>query len=169
MHGDRLSTRKTVRTLPVSVRFHLCQQVEGAGEPATEELGQYQARTDHAAQDFLEGRCTQRLPQGVLEVCAGASAAWRSGRPDRPGPDRPSPDLVLARSFWRAVPAVLVSLRSSSAMACRRRQSMLTRSTFSEASLGGWLPTESRSVMSWWHRVHGSLWAMRSARYLEPA
>src|SRR5258707_13067375 len=106
MHGDRLSTRKTVRTLPVSVRFHLCQQVEGAGECGTEELGQYQARTDHAAQDFLEGRCTQRLPQGVLEVCAVASAAWRSGSPDRPGPVRPSPDLVRARSI--CLPAVRV-------------------------------------------------------------
>src|SRR6266478_5803439 len=95
MHGDRLSARKTVCALPVSVRFHLCQPVEGAGERGTEELGQHQARTDHAAQDFLEVR-------------AGASAAWRPGRPDWLGPDRPSPDHVRTRSVSR--PAERVEL-----------------------------------------------------------
>ena len=45
--------------------------------PRAEELGQYQARPDHAAQHFLEGRRARRLPEGVLEVCARPAA--RSG------------------------------------------------------------------------------------------
>src|SRR5258707_9705898 len=65
--------------------------------------------------------------------------------------DPDSAELLASRAGSR------VGLRSSSAMACRRRRSMLTRSNSSEASLGGWPPSKSRSVMPWWHRVRGSL------------
>ena len=50
-----------------------------------EELGQYQARPDHAAQYFLEGRRARRLPEGVLEIRAAAAAAGRHRGPDRFG------------------------------------------------------------------------------------
>ena len=67
----------------------------------TEELGQYQARADHAAQYFLEGRRARRLPEGVLEIRARAPAPRRHRGPDRLGDDRASPDHVRARSLWR--------------------------------------------------------------------
>ncbi len=65
------------------VRIHLCQPAQGPGQPGVEELGQYQARTDHAAQHLLEGRRARRLQAGVLEIRAGAAAAWRHRGSDR--------------------------------------------------------------------------------------
>ena len=70
--------------------------------PGDEELGQYQARPDHAAQYLLEGRRARRLPEGVLEIRAAAAAAGRHRGPDRFGDDRASSDHVRARSLGRS-------------------------------------------------------------------
>ena len=57
-------------------------------DAAAEELGQYQARPDHAAQHLLEGRRARRLPESVLEICAGPAAARRHRGSDRLDDDR---------------------------------------------------------------------------------
>ncbi len=77
MHGSRLPAGKAVRALPVSVRLHLFAADQGAGDLRAEELGQHQARADHAPEHLLERRRARRLQEGVLEVCAGPAASWR--------------------------------------------------------------------------------------------
>ena len=71
MHGSRLPAGKAVRALPVPMRLHLCAADQGAGHARAEELGQYQARPDHAAEHLLESRRARRLQ----EECSG-SLRW---------------------------------------------------------------------------------------------
>ena len=108
MHGSRLPAGKAVRALSVPVRLHLCAADQGAGDARAEELGQHQARPDHAAEHLLEGRRARRLQKSVLEVRAGTAASRRYRGPDRPGDDRTSSDHVCARRIGR--PAERVEL-----------------------------------------------------------
>src|ERR1700730_6265394 len=102
MHGSRLSAGKAVCALPVPGRLHLCQPAESAGDPGTEELGQYQTRIDYAPEYLLEGRRARRLPESVLEIRLVAAAAWRHRRADFLGVGRASFDHVRARRFGRS-------------------------------------------------------------------
>ena len=49
MHGSRVRAGEALCALPASGGLHLCQPAQGAGDARAEELGQYQARPDHAA------------------------------------------------------------------------------------------------------------------------
>ena len=102
MHGSRLPAGKAVRAIPVPVRLHLCAADQGAGDARAEELGQYQARPDHAAEHLLESRRARRLQKSVLEVRARTAASRRYRGPDRPGDDRTSSDHVRARRIGRS-------------------------------------------------------------------
>src|SRR6202790_5562671 len=102
MHGGRLPAGEAVRPLSISRRFYLCQPAQSPGKCRAEKLGQYQARADHAAEYFLEGRRARRLPESVLEVRIVAPEAWRHRRPDFLGHDRASPDHVRARGVGRS-------------------------------------------------------------------
>ena len=123
MHGSRLPAGKAVRALPVSVRLHLCAADQGAGHARAEELGQYQARPDHAAEHLLEGRRARRLQKSVLEVRAGPAAARRYRGPDRLGDDRASSDHVRARRL-RSVSRTRRTIRSG----CARPRSLPSKS-----------------------------------------
>ena len=76
----RLPAGEAVRALPVPMRLHLRQPAESARQPRDEELGQYQARPDHAAQHLLEGRRARRLQEGVLEIRAAAGCGAATSR-----------------------------------------------------------------------------------------
>ena len=106
MHGSRLPAGKAVRALPVPVRLHLCAADQGAGHARAEELGQHQARPDHAEEHLLESRRARRLQEGVLEVCAGAIAAWRYRGADSLLAARPSSDHVRACRIGRSAERV---------------------------------------------------------------
>src|SRR3981081_187700 len=96
MHGDRLPAGKTVRALPASGGFHLCPPVAAAVDRGAEDLGQYQARPDHAPEDFLEGRRAWRLPESLLEICVVALKARRYREFDFRDVDRAPPDHLRA-------------------------------------------------------------------------
>ena len=75
---SRKSSMRATNTSAISPM----QPVEGAGNAGAEELGQHQARPDHAAEYFLESRRARRLQARVLEICAGAAAPRRHRGPD---------------------------------------------------------------------------------------
>ncbi len=87
---------ETLRPLPASGRLHLCQPAQGAGDGGAEELGQYQARADHASQYLLADRRARRLPEGVLEIRVAPHEARRHRRADLGGHGRASSDHVRA-------------------------------------------------------------------------
>src|SRR4029079_2905845 len=85
------------------MRLHLCAADQGAGDAGAEELDQYQARPDNAAEHLLESRGARRLQEGILEVRVGTAAPRRYRRLDRPGAGRASSDHVRARCIgWSA-------------------------------------------------------------------
>ena len=106
MHGSRLPAGEAVRALPVPMRLHLFAADQGAGVARAEELGQHQARPDHAPEHLLESRRARRLPKSVLEVRARPAPSRRYRGPDRPGADRTSPDHVRACRVGRSAERV---------------------------------------------------------------
>ncbi len=104
MHGGRLRSRRSCsRAYQHQCEYTYANRLKVPVSAGTEELGQYQARADHAPQHFLEGGRARRLQAGVLEICAATAAARRHRRPDRIGADRASPDHVRPRSLERPV------------------------------------------------------------------
>src|SRR2546430_3939061 len=120
MHGGRLPAGKTLRAIPASGGLHLCEPAAAARDRAAEELGQYQARPDHASQYLLEGRRARRLPEGILEIRMVAAAARRYREPDFRDADRASFDHVRARSVGR--PAERIELFAAAAPGLRSRR-----------------------------------------------
>ena len=51
--------------------YTYAQRLKVPVTPGEEELGQYQARPDHAAEYFLEGRCARRLPEVFWKFALG--------------------------------------------------------------------------------------------------
>src|SRR6185369_13005357 len=90
------------------MRLHLFTADQGAGQPRAEELGQYQARADHAPEHLLESRRARRLQKSVLEVRPRLASPRRYRGPDRSGDDRTSSDHVCACRISR--PAERVEL-----------------------------------------------------------
>src|SRR5450631_291607 len=85
------------------MRIHLRQPGEGAGRPGAQNLAQYQAWPDHAAQYLLESRRARRLQEGVLEICTAPAAAGRYRGPDWFGHDRAPSDYIRASGLgWSA-------------------------------------------------------------------
>src|ERR1700716_3375636 len=93
MHGDRLPAGKTVRALPASGGFHLCQPVAAAVDRGAEDLGQYQAPPDHAPEDFLE-------------ICVVALKARRYREFDFRDVDRAPPDHLRACGLSRSAECI---------------------------------------------------------------
>ncbi len=110
--------------------------------------------------DDLRSRRSWSRGIGRLQLCA------QTGRTISGVPISDERSIRLRGNCWQAKAAVRAGLRSSSAMACRRRRSMRTPSNWSGASFRNWPSTGSKSAAPRSHRARGSPWAMRSAPLL---
>ena len=77
--GAPTSRRSCLRATSISATTPI-PTGSSAGHAGADDLGQHQARPDHAAQHLLEGRRARRLPERVLEVRAAAAARAATSR-----------------------------------------------------------------------------------------